>query len=86
MRNIRRDPRVVLTVVDTVGNGTPLMVKGTVEIIEEGAEEATVRMATRYDGEERGRAAAEELIAYAKSIGQTRVILRITPQRIRHGE
>ncbi len=79
-------PRSVLTVVDSVGYGTPLMVRGTAELVEEGAAEATVRMATRYEGEERGKRVAAELIAYAQGIGRPRVIIRITPERIRHGE
>ncbi len=78
-RNIRREPRVTLVVVDTVNNGDPLIVSGTAELVEEGAAEATERVAIRYEGEQAGRESAARLNARGQ-----RVIIRITPERIRH--
>ena len=86
VRNIRRNPKVSLVVVDTSGYGTPLIVSGTAEIVEEGAQDATERVSIRYEGEEKGRASAQSLAQYAQSIGRHRVIVRITPQRIIYGE
>ena len=80
VRNIRRDPRVTLVVVDTVGYGDPLAVSGTAELIEEGAAEATVGMGVRYQGETDGRKAADRL-----NHEGPRLIIRIAPERIRHG-
>ena len=48
VRNIRRDPRVTLVVVDTANYGDPLIVSGVAELVEEGAAEATERVAIRY--------------------------------------
>ena len=79
-RNIRRDPRVTLVVVDTVNYGDPLTISGAAELIYEGAAEATQRVAIRYEGEETGRESAARLNA-----GGQRVIIRITPERVRHG-
>ncbi len=79
-RNIRRDPRVTLVVVDTANIGEPLIVNGTAELVEEGAAEATERVAIRYEGEEAGRVSAAGLNAAGP-----RLIIRITPDRIRYG-
>ena len=76
VRNIRRNPRVSLVVVDTVSYGGPLIVNGTAELVEEGAHEATQRMGIRYQGEQRGRESA------ARMAGQPRVIIRIKPDRL----
>ena len=85
-RNVKRNPNVTLTVLDTVNNGTPLLVKGAAEIVEEGANELTHVMSRRYQDEAPARKEADELIAYAASIGERRVIIRITPSRISYGE
>ena len=79
VRNIRRNPRVSLVVLDTVGYGEPLIVRGTAELVEEGAQEATLRLAIRYEGETEGRAAA------ARLADKPRVIIRIKPDRILYG-
>ena len=86
VRNLRRDPRVSLVVVDTSRYGTPLLVNGTAEIVEEGAQDATERVAVRYEGEEQGKATARQLAEYARSIGRHRVIIRIKPDRTTYGE
>ena len=85
VRNVRQNPKVSLVVVDTSGYCTPLVVNGTAEIVEGGAQEATERVSIRYEGEEQGRASAQRLAVYARSIGRHRVIVRITPERIIYG-
>ena len=84
-RNVRRNPNVTLTVLDTANNGTPLLVKGTAEIVEDGGDEFSYTMARRYDYEAPARKEADGLIAYAASIGERRVIMQITPSRVSHG-
>ena len=86
VRNIRRDPRVTLVVVDTSGYGKHLIVRGAAEIIEEAGEEFTHTMARRYKGEAEGSASAEDLIGYARRIGQPRVIIKITSEKIIYDE
>ncbi|MYB47770.1 MAG: TIGR03618 family F420-dependent PPOX class oxidoreductase [Dehalococcoidia bacterium] len=81
VRNIRQNPNVVLVVVDSVNNGKGLIIRGVAEIVEEGAEEATVVNGIKYLGEERGREAAEGL----NSMG-SRVALRIRPVKIIYGD
>ena len=81
VRNIRKNPKVSLVIVDTANYGKELIVRGTAELVEDGVPEATLRNAVRYLGEEKGRAEAAELTA-----GGPRVIIRITPERIVHGE
>jgi hypothetical protein len=73
---------VTLIVTDTSGYGNYLMVRGTAEIVEEGAEELTHALAWRYEGEVAGKASAQHLIDFARSIGQARVVIRITPERL----
>ena len=85
-RNVRRNPNVTLTILDTANYGTPLLVKGTAEIVEEGGDEFTYTMARRYDEEAAARKEADGLIAYAASVGERRVIIRITPTRVSYGE
>ncbi|MFQ5874853.1 MAG: PPOX class F420-dependent oxidoreductase [Dehalococcoidia bacterium] len=74
-RNIRHNPRVSLCVVDPKEHDRPLMVKGRAQIIEDGAEEATRRMALRYFGEEEGKRRSEQLM------NRKRVIIKITPEK-----
>ena len=73
MRNICHNPAVSLMVVDTVSYGEPLTVNGTATIIEKGTQEATQRVAIRYQGEELGRVSA------ARLAGRPRAIIRIKP-------
>lgn len=76
-RNIRRNPNVVLVVVDTVNNGKGLIVRGKADLVETGAEAATVVNAVRYLGREHGREAAADLNAMGH-----RVAVRIKPDKI----
>ena len=71
---------MTLVVVDSVNYGEPLTVSGTAELIEEGAAEATERVAVRYEGEEAGRKSAASLNARGP-----RLIMRITPRKVRYG-
>ena len=86
VRNIRRDPRVSLVVIDTAANGDPLSVSGTAEVVEEGADEFTYAMARRYEGRRRGDGEADRLIEIARDLGQPRVVIEITPLRVRIGD
>ncbi len=80
-RNIRENPNVVMVVVDTVDNGRGLIVRGTAEVLEAGAEDATVVNAVRYLGEERGKEAAAGL----NGMGD-RVMIRVKPNKIIYGD
>ena len=86
VRNIRRDPRVSLVVIDTAANGDPLAVHGAAEVTETGGDEFTYTMARRYEGRRRGDREAERLIDLARSLGQPRVTIEITPLRVRIGD
>ena len=80
-RNIRANPDVVMVVVDTVDNGRGLIVRGTADVLETGAEDATVVNAVRYLGAERGEQAAAEL----NRMGN-RVMIRVKPSKIIYGD
>jgi PPOX class probable F420-dependent enzyme len=69
-RNIARNPTVAISVVDK-GNGTrTLWVKGTAELVEEGADEHVDRLAQKYLGQDR----------YPfRSPAEQRVIVRVKP-------
>lgn len=75
-KNILRDPRVTLCIADTSAPSlAPLTVRGKAEVIEEGAAEATRRLAVRYLGPEKGLERAEALNE------DPRVIIRIKPEK-----
>ena len=86
VRNIRRDPRVSLVIIDTAANGDPLTVRGTAEVTEAGGDEFTYTMARRYEGRRRGDREAERLIGIARGLDQPRVTIEITPRRVRIGD
>ena len=69
-----------MVVVDTVAAAEGLIVRGTAEVIEDGAEEATIRNAVRYLGEKDGREKGAQINA-----GGPRVKIRITPKRLLYG-
>jgi PPOX class probable F420-dependent enzyme len=73
-RNLRRDPRVVITVLPSADPQSGYVtVEGPVEFIDEGAAEHLDRMAQKYLGEEK----------YPwPQPGQQRVIVRVTPERV----
>ena len=76
VKNVRRDPRVTLCIVDTSVQSQGLVVRGRAEVVEEGTQEATARLARRHVGPERAERMTENFQR------QKRVILRITPERI----
>ena len=86
VRNIRRDPRVTLTVLDTANYGKPLLVKGAAGVIEEGGDEFSYTMARRYEKEPEATFEADGLVDLAKRLGERRVIIRVTPERVTYGE
>ncbi len=72
-RNVRRDPRVALSVVHRDDIYRRLLVWGRVVArTDEGAEEHIDRLSRRYDGE-----------PWTPVPGQRRVILKIRPERVR---
>ena len=81
VRNIRQNPSVVLVVVDSVNNGKGLIIRGEAEVVEEGAEEATIVNGVRYLGDDPGKEAAAGLNAMG-----SRVSIRIRPERIIYGD
>ncbi|MEV4540618.1 PPOX class probable F420-dependent enzyme/PPOX class probable F420-dependent enzyme, Rv2061 family [Micromonospora echinaurantiaca] len=69
-QNIRRNPEVAVSVADKANDFRTLWVKGTAELVEEGADEHIDRMAQKYLGQDR----------YPfRRAGEERVIVRITP-------
>ncbi|NJP31178.1 PPOX class F420-dependent oxidoreductase [Micromonospora thermarum] len=68
--NIRRNPMVAVSVADKENDFRTLWVKGTAELVEEGADEHIDRMAQKYLGQE----------TYPfRQPGEERVIVRIRP-------
>ncbi len=81
VRNIKQNPNVVMVIVDTINNGWGLIVRGKADLVEEGAEDATVVNGVRYLGEGRGQRSATDLNAMGN-----RVITRIKPEKIIYGD
>lgn len=70
--NIERNPVVAVSVVDKANDFRTLWLKGTAELIDEGADEHIDRMAQKYLGQD----------TYPfRQPGEERVIVRITPTR-----
>ncbi|MGS2615606.1 PPOX class F420-dependent oxidoreductase [Micromonospora sp. LZ34] len=68
--NIRRNPTVAVSVADKANDFRTLWVKGTAELVEEGADEHIDQMAQKYLGQD----------TYPfRQAGEERVIVRITP-------
>ncbi|GAB3154848.1 PPOX class F420-dependent oxidoreductase [Micromonospora sonneratiae] len=67
--NLARNPSVAVSVVDRANDFRTLWVKGSAELVEEGAEEHIHRLAKKYMGQDR----------YPLQPGEERVIVRITP-------
>lgn len=68
--NIARNPMVAISVVDKSDDFRTLWVKGTAELIEEGADQHINRMAKKYLG--------QDTYPYRRP-GEVRVIVRVTP-------
>ncbi|GAB2929587.1 PPOX class F420-dependent oxidoreductase [Micromonospora polyrhachis] len=67
--NLARNPAVAVSVVDRANDFRTLWVKGTAELVEEGAEAHIHQLAKKYLGQDR----------YPLQPGEERVIVRITP-------
>jgi PPOX class probable F420-dependent enzyme len=71
-RNLRRDPRISVTVVDRDDPYDWVSVTGTAELTHEGAEEHIHKLSHKYRGKD-----------YDKPKDPQRILVRITPERIR---
>jgi PPOX class probable F420-dependent enzyme len=68
--NIKRNPAVAISVVDKANDWRTLWVKGTAELVEEGADQHIDKMARKYLG--------QHTYPFRRP-GEVRVIVRITP-------
>lgn len=75
-RHLRRDPRASIVVAESAPPLRGIEVRGSARLVERGAVEAAVAIASRYIGEERGA-------AYVASAGGDPVIARIAPGDLR---
>jgi PPOX class probable F420-dependent enzyme len=74
-RNLRRDPRVAISVTDAENPYQGLLVRGrAIEITETGAREHIDGLAKRYRGLDR----------YPSEEGEVRLIVRVLPERVQH--
>ena len=71
-RNLRRDPRISVTVVDRDDPYDWVSVTGTAELTHEGAEEHIHRLSHKYRGKD-----------YDSPKEPQRILVRITPDRVR---
>ena len=76
-RNIRRDPRVALSIATPTEPYLYVVMEGTATVRAEGVEGTVREICVRYRGPERGGAYARELIAD----GDT-VVIEVTPSRV----
>ena len=76
VRHVRRDPRASIVVAESTPPLRGIEVRGSPELIEEGALEAAVAIASRYIGPERAE-------AYVGSAGSDSLIARIAPGDLR---
>ena len=75
-RNLGRDPRVSINVVDPANPETRVIIaRGRAELIEDGALEHMDGLSRKYDGK-----------PWAAVPGQTRVIVRVVPDKITEPE
>ncbi|MEO3776607.1 PPOX class F420-dependent oxidoreductase [Micromonospora sp. B11E3] len=75
--NIRRNPAVGISIVDKANDFRTLWVKGTAELVEEGADEHIDKLAKKYLG--------QDTYPFRKP-GEERVIVRVTPtQKLNQG-
>lgn len=71
-RNIERDPRVTVTVVNRDDPYSWVSVTGPAELIEEGAVEHIDKLARKYTGRE----------SFGLPDGEKRLLVRVTPERV----
>src|ERR1700716_452750 len=70
-RNMRRDPRVSVTIMDREDPENYTEIRGTATITEEGGRELDDRLSWKYDGKEAGEDVP----------GAVRVVVRVVPER-----
>ena len=70
-RNIRRDPRVTIVVIDRGNPYCYVAVNGTADLSEDGAQDHIERLAHKYTGE-----------AFGIRPGERRIIVRVRPARV----
>lgn len=76
-RNLERDPQVAVSVVDKTNDYRALCVKGTVELVDEGADQHIDKLAKKY---------LDADTYPMRQPGEERVIVRITPtERLKMG-
>jgi len=76
-KNLRRDPNVAISIIDAANPYAPLTIRGKVtEITEEGADEQIDALAKRYMG-------VDEYPL--RQPGEQRVMVKITPEKVKYG-
>lgn len=76
-KNLRRDPNVAISIIDAENPYQPLVIRGKVsEITEEGADEQIDALAKRYMG-------VDEYPL--RQPGEQRVMVKITPEKVKYG-
>jgi PPOX class probable F420-dependent enzyme len=76
-KNLSRDPRVSISIVDSENPYQPLTIKGrAVELTEEGADAHIDLMAKRY---------LDEDVYPFRQPGEVRILVRIQPERVSYG-
>ena len=72
-RNLARDPRISLVVVDPEDPYRWVKINGTAELVDEGADEQIDRLSKKYTGRD---------VYTSREPGEKRVTVRITPERV----
>lgn len=72
-KNLRRDPNVAISIIDADDPYTPLVIRGTVELTEEGADEHIDKLAKQYMG-------VDEYPF--RQPGEERVTVLVTPEKV----
>ena len=76
-KNLRRDPNVAISIIDAENPYQPLVIRGKVsEITEDGADEQIDALAKRYMG-------VDEYPL--RQPGEQRVMVKITPEKVKYG-
>jgi PPOX class probable F420-dependent enzyme len=75
-RNLRRDPRASLTVLDRADPLRCLVARGTVTVTEDAGRALAARLADKYEGD----GAGQEYLDLPPEV--VRVVLRLTPDRV----
>jgi PPOX class probable F420-dependent enzyme len=84
-RNLRRDPRASLTVLDRADPLRCLVARGTVTVTEDAGRALAARLADKYEGDGAGDGAGAEYLDLPPEVVRVevvRVVLRLTPDRV----